>query len=96
MLDYKITIYMHHPHNDYEHLTQCFKNNDITLSYNYDHHEQLYGIVFTKHIESLQSVEEIAKRLFSLQILFAINLRHLHKADTFKLHKKGVSANDEN
>ncbi len=69
MLDYKITIYMHHPHNDYEHLTQCFKNNDITLSYNYDHHEQLYGIVFTKHIESLQSVEEIAKRLFSLQIL---------------------------
>lgn len=68
-MKYKNTVYIHNPHNDYIDLTQCFKNNDITLSYDHDHNEQPYGVVFTKHIESLKSVDEIAKRLFSLQIL---------------------------
>jgi len=68
-MDYNITIYINDPHNDYYNLTQRFKSKDITLSYDHDHHEQLYGVVFTKHIESLKSEDDIAKRLFSLQIL---------------------------
>ena len=68
-MNYKITVYINNPNNDYYNLTQRFKNNDIILSYDHDHHEQLYGVVFTKHIESLKSEDDIAKRLFSLQIL---------------------------
>lgn len=68
-MNYKITVYINDPNNDYYNLTQRFKNNDITLRYDHDNHEQLYGVVFTKHIESLKSEDDIAKRLFSLQIL---------------------------
>lgn len=69
MSSYKITTYIDYPNNDYEHLTQSFKNNDICLNCEYDHSEQIYGLVFTEHIESLTTIEDIAKRLFSIQIL---------------------------
>jgi len=68
-MNYKVTVHIHHPNNDYEHLTQRFKNNDIILNHGHDHLEQLYGVVYSKHIEALQSEQDIAKRLFSLQIL---------------------------
>lgn len=56
----------------------------------------MFKIQFIDSAEPKANTIRYASILFSLQILFAINLRHLHKADTLKLHKKGVSANDEN
>lgn len=66
---YNVIVYIDSPHNDYEFLNQRFKNNDIVLSYEYDYHDQLYGVVFSRHIESLDSTKAISKRLFSMQIL---------------------------
>jgi len=79
-MKYKITTYIDRPYNDYEHLAHGFKNNDIYLGLTYDKLDQHYGVVFSAHIETLDSVEKIAKRLFSLQILLTgarfINLTH--------------------
>lgn len=66
---YNVTIYIDNPYNDYEFLNQQFNNNDIVLSYDHDYNDQLYGVVFSPHIESLDSIEAILKRLFSMQIL---------------------------
>jgi len=92
-MSYQVTVYIDYPNNDYEHLTQRFHNNDISLSYDHDHLEQLYGVIFSNHIESLNNIDKIARRLFSLQTLLTgarfIELGHeTHRRiqfDKFKL-----------
>ena len=64
-----ITAYIDNPAPDYREYAHYHNSNDINLGSTYDNHEQIYGVVTSIHFEGLLTEKDIAKRLFSLQIL---------------------------